>query len=54
MAKPQFGFRIEPGLKEAIEKEAKAEDRSPSWMANYLLKKGLEARQLEKKKKRAA
>ena len=49
MRKPQFGFRIEPELKEAIEKAAKKEKTSVSWMTNRLLEKGLEKKLKESK-----
>jgi len=54
MEKPKLSFRVEPELKAAVEAEAKNDDRSPSWMANHLLKLGLEAKQQDKKKKKAA
>jgi uncharacterized protein (DUF1778 family) len=41
-----IGLRVEPEIKEILEKEAAQQDRTVAWITAYYLRKGLESAQL--------
>lgn len=58
MPKKMFSARVDPVVIKTLKKAAKEQDRTPSWMAEHLLKIGLglkvETATAEQKEERAA